>query len=71
MLKGKGGLEHRNLFSPNEYKKNDKIIITYFQWLKSILMFAIHIQNLKTLKYHIFLKNIRSLYFLQQASSWI
>ena len=69
MLNGKGFLEYRNLFSPNGYKKNGKIILTYFQWQKSILMFAI--QNLKTLKYHIFLKNISSLYCLQQASSWI
>ena len=31
MLKGKCLLEHTNLFSPNEYKKNDKIILKYFQ----------------------------------------
>ena len=31
MLKGKSLLEHTNLFSPNEYKKNDKIILKYFQ----------------------------------------
>ena len=31
MLKGKTLLEYTNLFSPNEYKKNDKIILKYFQ----------------------------------------
>ena len=31
MLKSKSLLEHTNLFSPNEYKKNDKIILKYFQ----------------------------------------
>ena len=30
MLKGKSLLEYTNLFS-NEYKKNDKIILKYFQ----------------------------------------
>ena len=32
MLKGKCLLERTNLFSPNEYRKNDKIILTYFQY---------------------------------------
>ena len=32
MLKGKSLLDYTNLFSPNEYKKNDKIILKYFQW---------------------------------------
>ena len=31
MLTGKSLLEYTNLFSPNEYKKNDKIILEYFQ----------------------------------------
>ena len=31
MLKGKSFLEYTNLFSPNEYKENDKIILKYFQ----------------------------------------
>ena len=31
MLKGKSLLGYTNLFSPNEYKKNDKIILKYFQ----------------------------------------
>ena len=31
MLKGKSLLEYTSLFSPNEYKKSDKIILKYFQ----------------------------------------
>ena len=31
VLKGKGLLEYTNSFSPNEYKKNVKIILKYFQ----------------------------------------
>ena len=31
MLKGKSVIDYTNLFSPNEYKKNDKIIQKYFQ----------------------------------------
>ena len=31
MLKGKSLLEYTNLFSPNLYKKNDKMILKYFQ----------------------------------------
>ena len=31
MLKGKSLLQHRNLFSPNDYEKLDKIILKYFQ----------------------------------------
>ena len=31
MLKGKSLLGYENLFSPNDYKKNDKIILKYFQ----------------------------------------
>ena len=29
-VKGKSLLEYTNLLSPNEYKKNDKIILKYF-----------------------------------------
>ena len=60
-LNGKSWLECSNLFSPEQYKKNEKIILKYFQqslntlkcW-KSIVMFAINIKNLKTVKYQIF-----------------
>ena len=31
MLAGKTLLDHTNLFSPNDYKKNDKIIYKYFK----------------------------------------
>ena len=31
MLKGKSLLEYTNLFSPNEYKNNDKMILKNFQ----------------------------------------
>ena len=31
MLKGKSLLEYKNLFSPTEYKKNEKIISKHFQ----------------------------------------
>ena len=30
-LKNKSLLEYKSLFSPNEYKKDDKIILKYFQ----------------------------------------
>ena len=30
-LKGKSLLEYTNLFSPNDYKKNDKIVLKHFQ----------------------------------------
>ena len=31
LFKGKSLLEDENLFSPNDYEKNDKIILKYFQ----------------------------------------
>ena len=31
MLKGKSLLDYINLLSPNDYEKNDKIILKYFQ----------------------------------------
>ena len=31
IIKGKSLLEYTILFSPNEYKKNDKIIFKYFK----------------------------------------
>ena len=60
MLKGKSLLEYTNLFSPNDYEKNEKITLKYFQQslnkLKCIVMHAISIENLKNPKYHIFLE---------------
>ena len=53
MLKGKRFLDYTNLFSPNDFEKNDKIILKYFQQnlnkLKCIVMFAINIEHLKKL----------------------
>ena len=43
-FKGKTLLEYANLSSPNRYKNNDKIILKYFEWWKSIIMFAIDIE---------------------------
>ena len=34
MLKGKPLHDYTNLFSPNDFEKNDKIILKYFQLLK-------------------------------------
>ena len=31
MLKGKSLLDYTNLYSPNEYEKNDKMTLQYFQ----------------------------------------
>ena len=36
MPKDKNLLYYTNLFSPNEYQKNDKIILKHFQYLKSL-----------------------------------
>ena len=33
MLKVKSLSDYTNLFSPNDYEKNDKIILKCFQWL--------------------------------------
>ena len=47
MLKGKSVLDNTNLFSPDDYEKNDKIILKYFQYLrrrkKYIALFAVSI----------------------------
>ena len=59
MLKDKSLLKYTNLFRPNDYEKNDKIMLKYFQQnlnnllyrsIVSIVMFAINIENLKKLK---------------------
>ena len=57
MLKVKSLLEYTNLFRPNVYTKNDKMILKYLklninnlkQW-EAIEMFVINIEHLKTLK---------------------
>ena len=67
MLKAKSVLDYTNLFSPNGYKKNDKIILKYFQKnlikLKYVVFFAINIEDLKKPKYHIFFR--KTFYCLQ------
>ena len=55
MWNGKILLEYTNLFSPNEYKRNDKIILNIFNNYKdekNIALFAVSIENLKSQKYH-------------------
>ena len=58
ILKCKSLLDYTNLLSPNDYKKNDKIILKYFQllkrWKNYTVLFAVSIENLKNLKYHTF-----------------
>ena len=55
-LKGKSLLDYTNLFSLNEYKKDDKIILEYFQllkrlrWKKYIALFAVNVENSKIQK---------------------
>ena len=39
MLKGESLFDYTNLFSPNKYKANEKIIIKYFQQLKTKNLF--------------------------------
>ena len=66
MLKGESLLDYTNLFSPNDYEKNNKIILKYFQWLKRsanyIASFAVSIENLENLKYH---TSYEKIYYLQ------
>ena len=62
MLKGKSLPDYTNLFSPNYYEKNDKMILKYFQqlrilrWKTCIALFVVSIEILKNLKYLKFLK---------------
>ena len=72
-FQGKGLLEYTDLVFPNEYKKNNKMILKYFhsdlkivKMMKFLVILAINIENLKILKKQIFfLKNITSFYYLQ------
>ena len=53
ILKGKSLLECTNLFSPNDYEKNDIIILRQLKrWQNYIALFVVVIENLKNLKYH-------------------
>ena len=42
MLKGKSLLDHTNLFSPKEYKKNDKVMLNFFPITKKVKMKKIY-----------------------------
>ena len=42
-------LDYTNLFSPNDYEKNDKVIYLYLY--NYIALFVVSIENLKSLKY--------------------
>ena len=35
-------LDYTNLFAPNDYEKNDKIILKHFQWLKRLRWKALY-----------------------------
>ena len=76
ILKDKSLLDYTNLLPTNEYEKNDKKILKYFQWLKlltwkkSIALFAVSIENFKTLKYYALWKNISSFYYLKEVWEW-
>ena len=70
MLKGKSLLDYTNLFSPNDYEKNDKIKLKYFQWIKRwkiyIALLVVNMENLKKSENIIHLrKTITSFYYLQ------
>ena len=60
MLNSKTFLDYVNIFSPNEYGKNDKIIQKHWQqlkrlrWKKCIALFVESTENLENLKYHTF-----------------
>ena len=52
MLKGKSFLDHTNLFSHNEYEKNDKTILKSWKFEKPEISYLLE-------------KNISSFYYLQ------
>ena len=53
-----------NLFSPNEYEKNDKIILW---WKKSFVLNVVSMENFKPGSIRHFQKNICSFYYLKQV----
>ena len=53
MLKSKNLLDCTNLFSPNKYEKNDKIILKFFHQLKTydkkiFELFVVNMENYKS-----------------------
>ena len=69
IIKVKRLLNYPNLFSPNDYEENDKIILNY-SIIKNILchiaLFAVSIEKLKNLKYIPLCKNISYFYYLKE-----
>ena len=64
MLKGKSLLDYINLYSPNDYGKNDKIILKLFKLLSRlknyIVLFVVSVENWKHLRYLLVLSIICS-----------
>ena len=54
VLKGKSLLDYTNLFSPNDYEKNDntKIFSILKRWKNYTALFVLSIKYMKNLKYH-------------------
>ena len=51
ILKGKSLLEYTNIFPPNDYEQNDKIILKYFKKMKKkkcIALFVVSIKKRRT-----------------------
>ena len=48
MLKDKSLLEYANLFSPNDYEQNDKILLKIKRWKNYIALFVANIKIWKT-----------------------
>ena len=65
MLKGKSLLNYTNLFCPNEYEKNDKIILKRLRWKNYIALFVVSIEDGKNLKCYTSYKNISFFYYSQ------
>ena len=59
ILKGKTLVDYTNLFSPNVYKKNDKIL-KYFQelkrWQNCVVLFVVVVEKFKNVEDHTSLK---------------
>ena len=72
MLNGKSLFDYTNLFSLNDYEKNDRMIFKYFQqlkrWKNCIVLFVTGIANLRNLHYHTFYKK-RKFFLLFAAST--
>ena len=54
VLKSRSLLDYTNLFTTNEYEKDDKIIIKYFRWLKNSKMKQITKMLVKMLNSYLF-----------------